>query len=139
MTPRGSARLKIWLVFAGIFLLGCITGAALNGFYRARTSSYDSGAMYQSKRQVMFEELRRDLDLSDEQAAGVLKALDETLNDYRGLRQEVRPRYEEVRQRAHARIRALLTAGQQQRFDAKMAEWDAKGEEKLKQYEQQKR
>ena len=27
MTPRGSTRLKIWLVLVGVFALGCMTGA----------------------------------------------------------------------------------------------------------------
>ncbi|GEM_PF-486138 len=137
MIARENARFKIWLILLSVFLLGCLTGAALDGVYRARPDAGKSGAAYQGKREAMFEDLRRDLNLSDEQAAAVRKILDETLREYEALRQEVRPRYEEARLRMQARLRALLRSEQQQRFDTKMAEWDARGEQKLKGYEQQ--
>jgi Spy/CpxP family protein refolding chaperone len=38
----------------------------------------------------------------------------------------VRPRYDAIRQNARTRIRALLTPEQQQRFDVKVAERDAR-------------
>jgi Spy/CpxP family protein refolding chaperone len=55
--------------------------------------------------------------------------IDETRNEYRALRTELRPRFEEPRQKARARIRALLTPEQQQKFDGMIAQQDAQRDE----------
>lgn len=124
MTPRTNTRLKIWLVVVGVFVLGCVTGAALDSAYRlrGRDRHKDDG----------FEVMKRDLNLSEQQSTQIRAILDQTRNDYRTLRTEVRPRYDAIRQNARTRIRQLLTPEQQQRFDAKMAERDARrdGDEK---------
>jgi len=44
----------------------------------------------------------------------------------------LKPRFDEPRQKARTRIRALLTAEQQQKFDAMVAQRDAKREEEQK-------
>jgi Spy/CpxP family protein refolding chaperone len=124
MTPRTNTRLKIWLVVVGVFVLGCVTGAALDSAYRlrGRDRHKDDG----------FEVMKRDLNLNEQQSTQIRAILDQTRNDYRTLRTEVRPRYDAIRQNARTRIRQLLTPEQQQRFDAKMAERDARrdGDEK---------
>jgi Spy/CpxP family protein refolding chaperone len=74
----------------------------------------------------MFEHMRRDLNLSEQQATEIRAILDQTRNDYRALRTEVRPRYDAVRQNARTKIRALLTPEQQKLFDARAAERDAR-------------
>ena len=118
MTPRTNTRLKIWLVVVGVFVLGCVTGAALDSAYRlrGRDRHKDDG----------FEVMKRDLNLNEQQSTQIRAILDQTRNDYRTLRTEVRPRYDAIRQNARTRIRQLLTPEQQQRFDAKMAERDAR-------------
>jgi len=55
----------------------------------------------------------------------VREILDETRNEYRALRTELRPRFEEPRLKARSRIRALLNTDQQQKFDALAAQQDA--------------
>lgn len=54
------------------------------------------------------------------------QVLEETAGDFCALRGELRPRYEELRLKARSRMRAVLTIEQQQKFDALMAEIDAK-------------
>ena len=76
----------------------------------------------------MFEKMRHDLELNEQQSAEVRRILDETRNEYRSLRSEARPRFDAIRQSARTRIRALLTPEQQQRFDARVAEMDARRE-----------
>jgi Spy/CpxP family protein refolding chaperone len=56
-----------------------------------------------------------------------MQVLEETAGDFRALRGELRPRYEELRLKARSRMRAVLTTEQQQKFDALMAEIDANG------------
>ena len=127
MIQRTGNRLKIWLMVVGIFVLGGVTGASLSGVYRSQAGGDrprthnrrgDTGAM--------LEELRRDLGLNDQQADELRVILDETRNEYRGLRREVHPRYDAIRQNARIRMRAVLTPEQQQLFDAAVARREAR-------------
>ena len=130
MNRAGGLRLKIWLVLVGVFALGCVTGAALDGLYRSRAGGrMNRGEEERRKTGAHFERMRRELSLTDEQATRVRAVLDETRDEYRRLRAEVRPRFEEPRMKARARIRELLTPEQQQKFDAHAAERDAQRRE----------
>ncbi len=127
MTPRGKTRLKIWLALAGVFAFGSLTGAALDSAYRLRSSGDERReARGRRGREDIFEGMKRDLDLSEQQATEIGAILEQTRNGYRALRAECRPRYDALRQDARARMRALLTPEQQQQFDARVAERDAK-------------
>jgi Spy/CpxP family protein refolding chaperone len=130
MTVAGRTRLKIWLVLIAVFVLGCVTGVALTGLYRSRASSGT-----ESRERAMherFEKMRTELHLSDQQTTAVRTILDETRNEYRALRTQLRPRFEEPRMKARSRIRALLTPEQQQKFDAMVAKQDAQHDEEQK-------
>ena len=131
MTLTGRTTLKIWLVLVAVFVLGTITGAALTGLYRSRASG-GREARERGKHEQRFEKMRQELSLTDQQAADVRTILDQTRNEYRALREELRPRFEEPRLRARTKIRALLNAEQQKKFDALTAKQDAehKTEEK---------
>ena len=129
MNRAGGLRLKIWLVLVAVFVFGCVTGAALGGLYQSRANGRGRGggaAERARKSEAHFERMRGELGLTDEQATKVRAVLDETRDEYRRLRAEVQPRFEEPRLRARTRIRALLTPEQQQKFDAITAERDAK-------------
>jgi Spy/CpxP family protein refolding chaperone len=126
MTERGKTLLKIWLAVVGVFILGGITGFSLDSVYRMRAGSERSDARRKNGKEDVFERMKRDLDLNEQQATQIRAILDQTRDDYRQLRAEVRPRYDAVRQNARTKIRALLTPEQQQRFDAKVAERDAR-------------
>jgi predicted metalloprotease len=120
MTLPGGTRVKIWLVLLVVFVLGGVTGAALTGLLRSRASGGRS-----ESREQRFEKMRQDLKLDDQQTSAVRAILDETRNEYRALRTELRPRFEEPRLKARAKIRGLLNADQQQKFDLMAAQQDA--------------
>lgn len=122
MTTQGHTTFKIWLVLVVVFVLGSVTGAAITGFYHAMGHSTHS-----APRERM-EKLRHDLSLTDEQMKSVSVILDETRNEYKQLKTELKPRFDEPRQKARTRIRALLTPEQQQKFDAMVAQQDAERE-----------
>ena len=124
---KGITRLKLWLAVAVVFALGCATGAFLDSAYRLRAGAA-RGESRGGRRnpEHMFEKMRRELELDERQSAEVRKILDETRNEYRSLRSEARPRFDAIRQSARTRIRALLTPEQRQRFDARVAEMDAR-------------
>lgn len=131
MTITGRTTLKIWLVLVVVFVLGCVTGVALTGLYRSRASG-DRPEARERAMNERFEKMRSELSLTDQQTTAVRTILDETRNEYRALRTELRPRFDEPRQKARARIRALLTPEQQQKFDAMVAQQDAKHDEEQK-------
>ncbi|HEY0321905.1 MAG TPA: hypothetical protein VGC66_13165 [Pyrinomonadaceae bacterium] len=127
MTERGKTLVKIWLAVVGVFVLGCVTGVSLDSVYRLRAGGERSEARgARDKDNKVFERMKRDLDLNEQQATQIRAILEQTREDYRQLRAEVRPRYDAVRQNARTKIRALLTPEQQQKFDAKVAERDAR-------------
>ncbi len=128
MTPRGVTRLKIWLVLLGVFVLGSLTGAFLDSAYRLKAGAGERNTRGggRDRGEKMFEGMKRDLNLNAQQETEIRAVLEETRAGFRSLRSEVRPRYDALRQNSRARIRALLTPEQQQRFDAKTAEIDAR-------------
>ena len=125
MTFPGQTKLKVWLVLVVVFVLGSITGAALTGLYRSRGSG-------RSDRAGRFEKMRTELNLTEEQTKAVSTILDETRNEYRALRSELKPRFDEPRQKARTKIRALLNSEQQGKFDAMVAQQDAQRDGDLK-------
>jgi len=122
MTTQGHTTFKIWLVLVVVFVLGSVTGAAITGFYHAMAHNTHSTP------HERMEKLRRDLNLTDEQMKSVSAILDETRNEYKALKTELKPRFDEPRQKARSKIRALLTPEQQQKFDAMVAQQDAERE-----------
>src|SRR5438034_6949605 len=130
MTLTGRTTLKIWLVLLVVFVLGSVTGAALTGLYRSRASG--GAEAHEKAMHERFEKMRSELSLTDQQTTSVRTILDETRNEYRALRAELRPRFEEPRMKARARIRASLTPEQQKKFDAMVAQQDAQHDEDQK-------
>lgn len=127
MTPRAQTRLKIWLVVVGVFVLGCVTGVSLDSVYRLRVrGNQPQGPRGSRDTNEVFANMQRDLNLNEQQEKEIRAILEQTRNDFRALRTEVRPRYDAIRQATRTRIRALLNPDQQQRFDAKTAEHDAR-------------
>ena len=125
MNENSSVRWKTWLVLVAVFVLGAVTGIGISGVYRSRANA-TLRASRVHERQAMFEKMRSDLNLTAQQSTDMQKLLDETGNEFRALRGELRPRYEELRLKTRGRMRALLTAEQQQKFDTLMAEIDAR-------------
>ncbi|HXG68564.1 MAG TPA: hypothetical protein VNO70_25945 [Blastocatellia bacterium] len=116
MNSQGKMWLKIWGALALVFALGCVTGIAINGIYSAQSGAAQPASMRDTD--AYFERLRRDLDLNEEQTAAVRGVLEETRNEYRTVCAEVRPRYDALRERARVKMRAMLSADQQKRFDS---------------------
>lgn len=125
MIDPTKARLQTWLVLVVIFVLGAVTGVGIGGVYRSKSdaSFRDSHGRH---REALFEKMRADLNLNEEQSKEMRKVLDETGNEFRALRSELRPRYEELRMKTRGKMRALLTPEQQRKFDSLMAEIDAR-------------
>ena len=130
MTSQARTKLMMWLVLVAVFLLGSVSGAALTGLIRSRASGERPD--HERAMKERFDKMRSELNLTDQQTTAVRAILEETRNEYRALKTELRPRFEEPRQKARTRIRALLTPEQQQKFDAMVAQHDAQRDEEQK-------
>jgi len=98
-----------------------VTGAAL----MVCTDRARAAAVLKRVDRAMHERFRKDaneLKLTDQQTTSVRTILDETRNEYRTLRTELRPRFEEPRMKREPESAALLTPEQQQKFDALVAQ-----------------
>lgn len=120
---KGGARAKVIAAALAIFVLGCVTGAALDSAYRLRA---EGRPRPQQGRGDFFMSLQNNLDLDARQTEQIRAIIDETREGYRQLQTEVRPRYDTLRRDGRTRIRALLTPEQQQKFDRMTAERDAR-------------
>lgn len=116
MSGQGKVWLKVWGALMMVFALGCVTGIAIDGIYRSQSAATPSSSMRDTD--AYFDRLTRELDLNGEQAAAIRDILEETRGQYRAVCAEVRPRYDTLREQARGRMRMLLSADQQKRFDS---------------------
>lgn len=116
MTSNQKAKWKGLGLLAFVFALGTLTGASVDGIYRARGAAARP-ALSLKENTEYFETLRRELALNPEQVTAVRTILDETRDEYKTVCSEVRPRYNVLRDRARNRLRALLDVEQKKRFD----------------------
>ena len=125
MTVQKKTLIKTWCVLVLVFGLGVATGS-LNGFRQhaggerealpSMRGEADSVVSIRSG-DAYFETLQRELELDAHQASLIRTIIDETRSQYKSVCAQVRPRYDALRKSARARMRVLLTADQQQRFD----------------------
>ncbi|HKA21377.1 MAG TPA: hypothetical protein VKN18_24075 [Blastocatellia bacterium] len=116
-----SSQMKAWAAFLIVFALGGVTGASVIGVYSLRSpanASYEKMTVSIRDTDAYFDTLKRELTLSDDQAAAMRVVLDRTRDDYKAVCADVRPRYDVVKEKARGELRALLTAEQQPRFDS---------------------
>ena len=126
MTEQKKNLIKTWCVLVFVFGLGVATGS-LNGFRQARGMAADAIPAIHSAAEPVpsirngdayFETLQRELELDANQASRMRTIIDETRSRYKSVCADVRPRYDALREDARMRMRVLLTADQQDRFDS---------------------
>jgi hypothetical protein len=106
------------------FVLGAGTGALGFSLYQARSGWWGARRDAGRFQQIMLKRLTRELDLRADQQQQVETILRESGEEFARLRQEIRPRFQEIRGRSRDRIRALLDPGQQARFETLAQEWE---------------
>jgi hypothetical protein len=112
-------KLKVFILLLGVFSLGSIAGGTLDRILGSRAGA-SSAARAPSIRdgEAYLVVLDGQLHLTGDQASEMRSILNETRDEYRALCSTVRPRYNDVRDRARSRLRALLSPDQQVRFDS---------------------
>lgn len=122
-----ETRAKVGLAFLAVFLLGVAAGAlSLSAYLHrvepTRQAVWTGTGRFNRERYV--RELTEAVQLQPDQMGGLNAALDETRNEFLALRRRLQPQFEEVKQRARQRIRSILNADQQPRFEAFLTRWD---------------
>ncbi|GBC81311.1 hypothetical protein HRbin10_00419 [bacterium HR10] len=130
MTFRnGSWRARLTVL--GVFALGVALGALAMEFYQQSVRGRSSAGpppRGESARERHLQYLVKELGLTQEQTERVRRILDETRQEFLQLRNEMRPRFEEIRRRSRERLRAVLTPEQQAKFDELMRRMDEERE-----------
>lgn len=126
MTSPDRLKLKASLIIVATFVLGTMTGAALGGIYLQASARTPDG--HAPAPAPLLEGLRRDLNLTDQQAAEIRAAIEDTRRTMREVRLGQCPGLSDARQRLIERVRPLLTPTQQLRFDAIIGQRQMRGE-----------
>ena len=120
-----ETRAKVGLAFLVVFLLGFAAGAlSLSVYHRRVEAGRQTVWAGKFNRERYVQELTEAVRLQPEQMGALNAALDETREEFLALRRRLQPQFEEVRQRARQRIRGVLNADQEPRFEAFLKRWD---------------
>jgi hypothetical protein len=120
-----DTRVKVQAAFVTVFLLGFAAGALTLMLYARRFEpGRPAGWAGKFDRERYVKQLTEAVGLRAEQMGELNTILDDTREEFLALRRRLRPQFEEVRERARERIRGILTAEQQPRFEAFVQRWD---------------
>ena len=104
---------RVYIYFILTFLLGAILGGAGTFFFTWYTGHWHM----RFDRQRIVDHMRRDLHLSDNQVQQLKQIMDETDAQFKGLRKQTAPAFDNVRNEMRDRIRRILTPEQAVKFD----------------------
>jgi len=120
-----ETRVKAQLAIAIVFLLGVAAGAlGLTMYTRWIDAGRPSGWTGRFDRERYVKQMTEAVGLKPEQMGPLDAILDETREEFLALRKRLSPQIDEVRQRARDRVRGILHADQQPRFEAFLKRWD---------------
>ena len=127
MTSQGRVKFQVWVLIAVVFVLGAVTGASIDRLYMQKQNP---GRFGQSSpnwrgRQHMMDEMKQDLNLSDEQVTKIRAIFEETRKEFQPKRFAECPGFKEMREKTNARIREVLSPEQQKRFEETIARREA--------------
>lgn len=125
MKTQGKVKIQVWLMILLVFILGGVTGASMDYLYNAKYGSSRSGPPPGSRRQAMIDNMRRDLNLSEDQVKQVRLVFEETRKESQRRSAVECPVFNEMREKTRQNIRAVLNPEQQQKYDAINAKHDA--------------
>jgi len=120
-----ETRAKVGFAFLVVFLLGGAAGALSWSAYLHRVDPARPAVWTgRFNRERYVRELTEAVRIQPEHMGALNAALDETREEFLALRRRLQPQFEDVRQRARQRVRSILNAEQQPRFEAFVKRWD---------------
>jgi Spy/CpxP family protein refolding chaperone len=126
MNSSGKVKIQVWLMILAVFLLGSVTGASVDRlvFMKGRGETHAGGGGRRGPGR-MVEQMRKDLNLTDEQTASVRKIFEESRKEFPPWKFNECPGVKESREKSRTQIRAILTPEQQKKYDDFNAQRDA--------------
>jgi Spy/CpxP family protein refolding chaperone len=127
MRAQRRVKLQVWLLILAVFALGGVTGASLDRLYLIKQGPDRPGVQGSGQRwrQQLLENMKRDLNLSDDQVTKIRTVFEENRKEFNRRRISECPGFKEMREKSDARIRSVLTPQQQERFDQIKAQREA--------------
>ena len=120
-----ATRVKVQFAFLLIFLLGFAAGAlSLTVYYRRIEAGRQFAWTGRFDRERYVKQMTEAVGLRLEQMGRLNAILDDTREEFLALRERLNPQVEELRQRARNRVRGILNAEQQARFEIFLKRWD---------------
>jgi hypothetical protein len=120
-----ETRVKAQLAIVTVFLLGVAAGAlGLTMYSRWIDAGRPPGWTGKFDRERYVKRMTEAVGLNPEQMGPLDAILDETREEFLAMRKRLSPQIDEVRQRARDRVRGILNADQQPRFEAFLKRWD---------------
>lgn len=123
MASLSKVKTKVWLLILVVFLLGGVVGGSIDRLllFKAQSSSPTKG----ERRGRMLEQMKTDLNLSEEQTASIRTIFEDMRKEFSPRRFDECPGVKESREKSRARVRAVLTPEQQKKYDEINAKRDA--------------
>jgi Spy/CpxP family protein refolding chaperone len=129
MDSSKQIKYQVWLLIVAVFALGTVAGGALDRLYLSRSGALNPPRSAGGGRGPgrMAEQMKTDLNLTDEQSQAIKKIFDESRkrDDFRQVMSQC-PGMKEMRAKHNTEIRALLNPDQQKRFTEIIAEREKK-------------
>jgi Spy/CpxP family protein refolding chaperone len=139
MESKTSGQMKARLVVLAVFVVGFAVGALSMNLYNRIQNRSPEERRGIAKSEHIIRKMDQRLDLTQEQQERIRAILDETMDKYMEIRQEMQPlmkdfepRFNAVRQQSRDRIRALLSPEQLPKFEEMARERDEKLKERFK-------
>jgi hypothetical protein len=121
---NSSVQRKAGVLVAAVFFLGAIFGGVGTHYWEVRANGGHSVSGYPKHAEIM-KQLTLQVGLSDEQEKQVGAVVDDIRTKMHELSQQQKPQSDAIRAEGRQRIRALLTAEQQPKYEKFLQELDA--------------
>lgn len=110
------------------FVVGLLLGALVCALFQPVLSRRFGWGHRRPDAEQVTERIARRLSLTPDQKARVRRIMDDSFQKMKDLRDQVRPRFKEIRESARKDIRAILNPEQQAKFDKIAAEHERRME-----------
>ncbi|HWX41458.1 MAG TPA: hypothetical protein VN345_09960 [Blastocatellia bacterium] len=129
METKPASQTKARVIILAVFVLGLAAGALSTNLYQRLTNSGPARAdRPHGKPTDVLDKLNNRLNLSPDQQASIREILQGTFNQYDGIKKDIEPRMDVVRQQGRQRIREVLKPDQLPKYEEMVREHDAERE-----------
>ncbi|HEV8482998.1 MAG TPA: hypothetical protein VGV87_05520 [Blastocatellia bacterium] len=132
MEGRTTSRNKARILVLSVFVIGAAAGALSMNLYQGRGSRKGP---HSNTPVAIVDKMKGRLNLTPDQSENIGAILKDTFNQYDIIRQDadpcfqqIKPRFDAVRQASREKMRAVLTEGQLPEFEKMVRERDAERE-----------